>query len=200
MISLTKKYGFSGIALDAKAAREIHPDEFSSFLVSIRAKFIGCDLLLFSYLDESGGHEAAELSDGGIFGIKDSGIGETLGTLEKYSEEREGSKVFVCLTTEAKSGADPISESDAKALAYKCGLRLTTDQGTLLQGFNYTRYRAGRGESAEILFPSLKYTKSKLEKIGELGFGGISFDIETVEISKLCMFSALFRRADYALP
>ena len=69
-----------------------------------------------------------------------------------------------------------------------------------MQSFIYTKYKVGKGEKSEILFPSLEYTKSKLKKIGELGFGGISFDIETVETAKLCMFTALFRRADYALP
>ena len=97
-------------------------------------------------------------------------------------------------------GEDEISEGEAKALAYKCGNRLSSDDKTLIQSFTYTRYKVGKGEKIDITFPSLKYTKSKLDKIGELGFGGISFDIETVEISKLCMFSALFRRADYALP
>ena len=52
----------------------------------------------------------------------------------------------------------------------------------------------------EVKFPSLRYTESKYSSIAENGYGGIAFDIGTCEISRLAMFGACFRKADYMLP
>lgn len=200
MISLSKKYRFRGIAIEAHEAAQKDPEGLSEFLLLLRKKFIGQDLILFSYISCSASSKIEDLTDGVIMMTSDTDIRKTKRELVEYAERDESSKVFVHLTTDAEMTDSSISIPEARALCYRSGLELSTDENTLISSFTYTRYKTGEGEKMEVRFPSLRYTESKYSSIAENGYGGIAFDIGTCEISRLAMFGACFRKADYMLP
>ena len=188
-----------GIRISSTAVSKSH-ERFSEFLLEARKRFIGCDLILFTDVTGAESSEASELSDGAILSIEnESGIDYTKNKLREFAASAESSKVFVSLPSSISVGNGAVGIDEAKELCYRCGKALTTDENTLISKFEYTRYKTGIGEKIDIAFPSLKYIKSKLEALCELGFIGISFDVDTRPTSYLTMFNALFARADYAI-
>lgn len=199
LIRLAKTNGFMGIRISSTAVSKSH-ERFSEFLLEARKRFIGCDLILFTDVTGAESSEASELSDGAILSIEnESGIDYTKNKLREFAASAESSKVFVSLPSSISVGNGAVGIDEAKELCYRCGKALTTDENTLISKFEYTRYKTGIGEKIDIAFPSLKYIKSKLEALCELGFIGIAFDVDTRPTSYLTMFNALFARADYAI-
>lgn len=199
LIRIAKDRGFMGIRVSSPLATR-SPELFSEFLLESRKRFIGCDLILFTDIPGAEASEASELSDGAILNLSEmSGISESKRHLREFASSAESSKVFVSLPSDIQLGDGEISIDEAKTLCYRCGKSLSSDQDSLLSEFEYTRYKTGIGETLKIKFPSLKYVKAKLEALCELGFIGISFDVDSRPTSYLTMFNALFARADYSL-
>lgn len=191
--------GYKGVLLSARDASHKHPEKFCEFIMQTRKNFIGSDLILFTEVDSNSPKDASELSDGSVFFPSDTSIDTTCTELEKFSENTESSKVFVSLTTVADCGGQPLIFADAKTLCHRAGLRLGKIENELMHCFDYKRYRFGKCEEIRIKFPSVEYTKTKLERLSELGFMGISVDIDTAPSAHFCLFNAMFFRADYAL-
>ena len=200
LIEIAKKHGMSGIAISAKVGAKKYPHEFCEFLLEARKLFIGCDLILFTDIFTDTPKDASELSDGAVIMTCENDIETARCELSEFAKDAESSKVFVKLKNSADIGSGSIGIDEAKALCYKSGLTLTTDEKSLMSEFVYTRYRTGLGEKLKISFQSLQYTKSMLERLAERGYMGICFDIDNISIAQLCMFNASFRRADYSLP
>ncbi|MBE6635889.1 MAG: LysM peptidoglycan-binding domain-containing protein [Ruminococcaceae bacterium] len=200
MTDAARSLGCKGICLSAKEAAEIYPDRFCEFIMQMRKKFIGCDLILFTDIFEGTPNEASELSDGGVLILPFVGKSELYRRLSDFSANAESSKVLVSLITEANMGEARISLTEAKELCRKSGGRISRDEDSLISYFDYTKYRGGVGERMRITLPSPTYTKAKLEMISELGFMGISIGKDIVPAYALSMFNALFSRADYTLP
>ena len=199
-IKLSGKLDMKGIYISARAASERYPDEFCEFLMCARKKFIGCDLILFTEIFQNTPTDASEISDGAVLVTTDNDTEETACELYRFSEAAESSKVFVSVTGCARFFNDTIDIKEAKALCYRSGNAITTNKKSLISEFEYTRYKVGLGERTTVSFPSLSYTKAKLGRLAEFGFMGISVDIKDLCISQLCMFGALFKRADYTMP
>lgn len=200
MIELAARGGYRGVLLNAKNASVSFKDAFCEFILEARKRFIGCDLLLFTDIFEGTPSDASELSDGAILHIEDGGIDFTRKAMQSFAGDAESSKVFIALESELPFGQGRISISEAKELCYRSGLELTTDENTLLSSFTHTHYKLGEPQRFELKFPSLRYTKAKLEELCELGFIGISFNCDTESAATLAMFSSLFARADYSIP
>ncbi len=200
MTDTARRLGCKGICLSAKEAAEAEPDRFCEFIMNVRKKFIGCDLILFTDIFENTPHEASELSDGGVLMLPLLGRDELYRRLSDFSSNAESSKVLVNLITYAQMGERSISITEAKELCLKSGGSINKDKESLISDFNYTRYRGGVGEKMKISLPCPTYTKAKLEMLSELGFMGISICGERVPAYALSMFNALFSRADYTLP
>ncbi len=199
LIRLAKSNGFMGIRISSNAVSKF-PEKFFEFLLEARKRFIGCDLILFTDVSGAESSEASELSDGAILSIEnETDIDFSKNKLREFAASAESSKVFVSLPSNIPVGDGFLGIDEAKELCYRCGKALTTDKESLISKFEYTRYKTGVGENLEIAFPSLKYIKTKLETLCELGFIGISFDVDTRPTSYLTMFNALFARADYAI-
>ncbi|MBR2651199.1 MAG: LysM peptidoglycan-binding domain-containing protein [Clostridia bacterium] len=199
-ITLSSELGMKGVYISAKVASEKYPDAFCEFLMSARKQFIGCDLILFTEVFGNTPHDAAEISDGAVLIASDSGIDETARELSDFCTDAESGKVFVSLTGTASFFGERIDIKEAKELCYRSGGRICTDEKSLISEFEYKRYKIGLGEVTSVSFPSLSYTKAKLERIAELGFIGICVDIKSLCLSQLCMFNAMFKRADYSMP
>ena len=199
LTELAKAHGFMGIRISCDEQRCKTP-EFAEFLLEVRKRFIGCDMLLFTEIRNSEAAEASELSDGAILSEDGAcGIKEAKSELREFASSAESSKVFVNLPSLLSIGDGQISIDEAKHLCYRCGKALITDEESLLSEFEYTRYRVGVGEKHKISFPSLGYIKSKLEALCESGFIGIAFDVDSRPASYLTMFNSMFARADYSI-
>ncbi len=203
MVAVAISGGFAGITLCAyEGARQV-PDDFLEFLVEARRMMIGSDLVLFVETDETLPTEICELADGGVFmqGLYDQ-AGQEIGTcrerktLEKFQNDTETSKVFIDISADAYVNGNPASYLDALALAKKYGEKIETDENTLISKFTYN----DKGVKREALFSSLKKTKATLDLVSELGFMGISFDVEKVPTEHLMMFSTMFAPAHYHSP
>lgn len=199
LINIAKSHGFMGIRISCNVnARE--KERFSEFLLEARKCFIGCDMVLFTDVSSYELAEASELSDGAILTLDNiHTLDESKKRIREFAGSAESSKVFVSLPSSIELGDGKISIDEAKELCYRSGKSLKTNNDTMLSEFEYTRYKTGKGERYNIAFPSLQYIKAKLEALCELGFIGISFDVDTRPTSYLTIFNALFARADYAL-
>ena len=63
IISLANDGMYSGIVLSAYRAAEQNPDVFGEFLVELRKRMIGSDLILFTEIDQSSPSVAADFAD-----------------------------------------------------------------------------------------------------------------------------------------
>ena len=200
LIEISKAQGFKGIVIRAREFAEGRSAEYLDFLLNVRKKFLGCDLLLFTELFEDTPGDAADISDGAIFntGIKD--IRAVRGSLQKIATATESSKIFVSVYTDTSLNGKVISFKDARGIGSGRFSSVSTDNESLISTVPVHRIENGRRVTDSISFPSLKYTKAKLEELSELGFMGISIDLRCHDNTRLCMFNAAFRRADYELP
>lgn len=197
-ISLSSENGFMGISISAEKAAEAYPEAYCEFLLEMRKRLIGCNMILFTEVFSSTPTDASEICDGGTLDVGLMALSDTLSVLKRFCENAESSKIFVRGITGATTPEGFISIGEIKELCYRSGKAITTDED-LVSHFDHVRYRIGRGEDIRLSFPSLRYTKAKLEALYELGFMGIAYDIDSVPISNLTTFNSMFARADYSL-
>ena len=198
MIDKAKEGGFAGIRISAADAKNLYPNEYSRFLLEARKRMIGCDLILFAACEGKSQEENTELCDGAILEIPDENDNFEK-TLEYFAEFSESEKTFLKIGTEAKIGDRSAQISDALRLALRIGAEIEKESEISPSSFNYRRYIGGKGEDIKVTFPNPSLIKAKFQKLSELGFMGIAFDIESAPVWLLSMFNAYFSRADFAL-
>ena len=198
-VKLAKENEYMGISISAENAAKFYPERYCEFLLEVRKRLIGCNMILFTEIFKATPMDASEICDGGVLNLDLVPISQTEKILEDFSDRAESSKVFVKTVTRAKMSDTYLSADEIKELCYRAGKSLTTDEESLISHFNYVKYRVGKGEEIRLSFPSLRYIKSKFEALCELGFMGIGCDIGSVPLSNLTMFNSMFARADYAL-
>ena len=168
---------------------------YDEFLVLLRGKMIGCDLILISEISEGASTALNEYSDGSVLSYEKYAL-ESPPTFENgerrvYSDfacNAESSKTFISLPSMAKWGRGYCSIGDAISTAVQYGCKIDTDEESLISSF----YSERRGE---FRFASLKNIEATLDLIFEYGFMGISFDIMRAPITHLLMYNNLFRTA-----
>ncbi len=196
IIDTAKRKGYSGIVLCAFAAAEKSPHRFSEFIMALRKRMIGCDLVLFTEIDENSPASISDLSDGSIF-IYDNLMMENppdfkngqYAIMNDFSAKADSSKVFIDIPSLAYNGGKYIAYDDALKMCYKNGAEIKNDPDALISGF---KYRSG-GSEHSVRFESMKNIEAKLDAISELGFMGISFDIMRTPASTLMMYGALYK-------
>ena len=200
LIEISKSYGFKGIVIRAKEFSEKYGEKYLDFLLELRKNFLGYDLILFSELFESTPTDSAEISDGAILntGIKD--IGSLKNDLRSVAQKTESSKIFVCLYTDVQVKERAVTFKEARRLGSGRFSSVSTDKNSLISSLSIPKIENGKRGVDTVSFPSLKYTKAKIEELSELGFMGISINLRCLDVTRLCMFNAAFRRADYELP
>lgn len=198
-LRLAREGGFMGISISAEEAAAERPEEYCEFLLEIRKRLIGCDMILFCEVFGSSAAAPTEICDGGVLNPGLLPIRDTITLMKNFSERAESSKVFLKAVSQDEKLDGGISADEIKQLCYRSGNELTTDEDSLISCFDYTRYKIGKGEKIPLSFPSLRYIKSAYESLCELGFMGICCDIDSVPLANLTMFNSMFARADYSL-
>jgi hypothetical protein len=190
MISTALDGNYRGIVLSECAG-----EGYDEFLVKLRGKMIGCDLILISEISEDSSVAQNEYCDGSILSYDKYSLSAVPsfdeGEKRIYSDfacMAESSKTFIALPSMAKWGRGYCSVCDALSTALQYGCKIETDDQTLISSF----YSDRRGE---FRFTSLKNIKATLDLIFEYGFMGISFDIMRVPTPYLMMYNHLFRTA-----
>ena len=170
-------------------------DGYDEFLVELRGKMIGCDLILISEISEGSSTALNEYSDGSVLSYEKYALESpptfSNGERRVYSDfacNAESSKTFISLPSMAKWGRGYCSIGDAISTAVQYGCKIDTDGESLISSF----YSERRGQ---FRFASLKNIKATLDLIFEYGFMGISFDIMRAPITHLLMYNNLFRTA-----
>lgn len=182
--------GYRGVVLS-----ECKGGGCAEFLVELRKKMIGCDLILISEMSEDTELCANEYSDGSVLSYDkyalDNPPSFDEGERRIYSDfacEGESSKSFISLPALAKWGRGYCSIGDALSTARQYGCEIKNDGESLISSFTSQR----RGEFS---FASLENIKATLDLVSEYGFMGVSFDIMRAPVSHLMMYNSLFRTA-----
>ena len=197
MITVAKKKGYKGITYAGTAGRAGDASRFAEFILELRKRMIGCDLILITEITDSTPLEVSELADGSILSYdkcarteKPSFENGEKAAYGRFACDGESSKTFIELPAFASDNNGFIPSSDAIASARRGGCRIDTDKDSLISSF--TARRTGKTS-----YNSLKNIKARLDLLSELGFMGISFDIMRTPISYLMMYNALFKTVSY---
>ena len=192
IVSLATERGYRGVLMSSLP----HCDGVGEFLLTMRRKMIGCDLILLCEIDENSPEQISELSDGSIFfyskcahSLPESYECGEKRAFESFAHRCESSKTMIELPTLAAAGDGYLSVCEALMLARKRRYEILTDEATLL-----SRFGDGR---KEYVFPSLSNIKATLDAVYEYGFMGVSIDVMRTPISYLAMYNALFKPALY---
>ena len=196
LVGAAGKKGYKGITLAVGGSARSSDADFTEFLMELRRKMIGEDLILFTECDENSPDYLSELADGAVFSYDRCGT-DTEGDFckceraaaIKFAKDSESSKSFFDLPPFAYCGGEYITWEEAMALARRYRAEINTDEKTLLSSYDYKGKR--------VIFPSLKNIKARLELSSELGFMGISFDIMRVPQRQLYMLGAHARCVNY---
>ena len=82
--------------------------------------------------------------------------------------------------------------SELERLMQTRGIESVYNDGAKTASFSLKQYFGGKNKEAIAKFPTPENTKAKLELLGELGYMGVSFDIERSPVSSLMTFNSLF--------
>lgn len=197
LIFTAMKGGYRGIDLAGCSFGEGYED----FLVELRGRMIGLDLILISEITADSPIYASDFSDGAILSIDKCGFGNDFSAsfdeyeqkeMERFSGEGESTKTFVELPAFALidgSGFTEVEDAIKSARRSKAATRV--DINTLICSFSDKK----RGE---VRYNSLSGIIRRLELLAELGYMGISFDIGRFPIQYLLAYDSLFKSVGYA--
>lgn len=191
------KGGYRGIDLGGCKFGE----GYEEFLVELRGRMIGLDLILISEISADSPCYASDFSDGAILGI--DRIGDPLaeemsfteyekGAMEKFANRCEGTKTFMEIPTfGCTDRGEFIDVAEAIAAARKQGALTEIDESKMILSF--ADKKRGR-----IAYNSLSGIVERFKLLGELGYMGVSFDIGRCPISYLLAYDSLFKSVGYA--
>ena len=193
MIKEAKEKGFMGIVFAAYEAERESPGALCDFIVTTRRKMIGCDLIFFLEGTDDTSKMSAELSDGGILSFSDiekSSVSDYESALLKYSQNAESSKILVDIPTYAIKDGNYYPIEYAREACRSLGGYSSHDNDRRL-----CSYVLPNGEHYE--YESLSNIKAKLERLPELGYMGVSFDVKNTPISYIMMLHTTFKPIGY---
>lgn len=192
LILFAKAEGFKGIALSLAGCSH-KEKEVCEFLVELRGKMIGCDLILITELDERSPGTFADYSDGAVLSYirSENELNKSYKEAEweiysAFACDSESSKAFIDLPIFARRADSFVTVGEAMEIAINGKHKIDEDDTRL-----YNSFIDKRGEKYE--FPSLKNIKATLDLIHEYGFMGISFDVMRTPLPYLTMYNSLFK-------
>ena len=197
LIYTALKGGYRGIDLGGCKFGE----GYEEFLVELRGRMIGLDLILISEILADSPCYVSDFSDGAILGI--DRIGDPLAeemsfteyercAMEKFANQCESTKTFMEIPTfGCTDRGEFVESSEAIAAARKQGALTEVDESKMILSF--PDKKRGRIE-----YNSLSNIIERLRLLSEFGYMGISFDIGRCPISYLLAYDSLFKSVGYA--
>ena len=179
--------GYRGIVL----SRVDDAEGVADFLMEMRKRMLGCDLILLTEINEKSPSYMSDLADGSIFSYSafpsEKDHGDVWRAYEKFAEECECAKTLIALPVFARYKDEYVPLEEALHTARKRRYEIKHDGMT-------ASFSDG---GADCHFPSLKSIKATLDKIHEYGFMGASFDVSRTPTAYFAAYNALFRPAIY---
>ena len=186
--------GFFGVTLSSLNTMSNDKERLDSLVFAVRRRLMESDLLLFVEGDLDRETSYIEYADAGVLTYdkiqKDtppSFDGGERKALVDFAYSGESSRAFVEIPSFAYSSGKYIEKREAKRICDRKHADIVYDEVTMLENISF-----GRHKRREMVCESLENTKAKLELISELGYMGISFDINRTPVAHLMAYSALF--------
>ncbi len=199
LIEMATAAGYKGI--DLGYSNHCRGEAYEEFLVELRGRMIGSDLILISEVLAYSDSAISDYSDGAILSIdKCADIKNCKESFEKwekayltdYADNSESTKTFIELPVFANSErGDFIEVADAIDLARRNNATTIFDEKSLISHF-VDKKRGSIG------YNSLTNIKARMDMLAELGYMGISFDIARCPLPYLLMYDSLFKSVGYA--
>ena len=193
LISIAKDGGYKGIVLNACAKATVER-EFAEFIVNMRKRMMGLDLILITEIDGDSPISFSDYADGSVISYQKYAQSEPLGfeegekkILSDFACRGESAKAFVDLPSLARLGEKYASIDDALKEARRTRTKIKNDEKSLLSSF---RCRQGEWQ-----YTSLENIKALLSLVGEYDYSGVCFDIMRTPVSHLMMYNAMFKTA-----
>ena len=193
MIEIALGGGYKGVVINGAACSGLS-DAFSEFIIEMRKKLMGNDLILLCEVDAESPASFSEYADGSILSYhkyagepsKDFNAGESA-VLSGFACTGESAKAFIDLPALACCGEAFIGVQDVIDEARSCGGKIKNDELCKTSSFV--------GKCGEWHFTSLNAIKSIFELISEYDYSGVCFDIMRAPISHIMMYNACFKTA-----
>ena len=203
MILLAKTRGYSGAVFASYNGMRKDKEGMLCYLKEVKDSFSENGLLLFTEIDGNCDPDLGDEIEGacdGYFVMYEKSHLEDIPTFEmgeerlmrSLSESIDARKLYIEIPTGATVGTEMTGKRDAEALARGMGREISYDPERMLSSFDVNRYKAGKRETLSVRYESLENVKAKLRLVGELGFMGITFDIESIPNEYLMLFEYMF--------
>ena len=183
--------GYKGVVLNASARGECEGD-FAEFIVEMRKRMMGLDLILLTEVDGESPIAFSDYADGSCISYPKYAQSEAKcfdegerKVLADFACEGESAKAFVDLPALARLGDRYASIDEAIREARRTGAKIQNDEKTLLSSFGCRQ--------GEWRYTSLENIKALLELVGEYDYSGVCFDIMRTPVSHVMMYNAMFK-------
>ena len=197
LIYLAMGGGYRGILL----ARRDFRAGYEEFLVELRGRMIGLDLILISEISAESPMGISDFSDGAVLSCDkcfsedcaDVSFEDFEGRmLTDFANKGEATKTFLEIPTFAVSKNGEFFDT-ADALHLARGRGAITEKSQIAEICSFADKRYG-----SLRYNSLNGIKRRLDLGAELGYMGISFDIGRCPLPYLLTYDALFKSVGYA--
>lgn len=199
LIEMAMAAGYKGI--DLAYSEHCRGEAYEEFLVELRGRMIGSDLILISEVLSDSSNAVSDYSDGAILSVDKcadmNNCSEDFDQWERvrltdYADNSESTKTFIELPVFANSeGGNFLEIMNATDLARRGRATTFFDENSLISRFQDKR----RGS---IVYNSLSGIKKRMDIMSKLGYMGISFDIARCPLAYLVMYDSLFKSVGYA--
>ena len=202
--------GYTGVTLSAFRLAQKRPEDYAELVFTLKKRLMSNDMILFTETDANSlpGEKAVlggNISDGNVLMYSKTQLSDipdfSLGEEHVYraaAEHYENGKVLMDLPCFGmnRCGAEmrPVTAGEAREIAYRNGCDILYDPDKKICHFSYHERSGGMWKEREIFFESPENNEAKLSLCGELGFMGVSFDIERIDVASLMMINTMFRK------
>lgn len=204
LIRAAKERGYGGITLAFYKTAAKNPALYNEFIVYMRGRLLGCDLILFTETDANRPLPLGDYADGAVLMYEKAHLpappsfadGEQT-VAEHYAAECESSRMFLDISPFGYDGDTPLTLPQIRKLAYKHRTQMEHDTEKKLCYVRYPRFSGGVREERTVVFESLENIKAKLHLCDALGYMGVSVDVGRTPVAVFMMLHTLFCDAEY---
>ncbi len=197
MVKEANAGGFDGIMLSAASAAR--NGSFADFLFDLKRKAIEREKSLFIEADEKCAPINTDIADAvsliydkcSLENIPSFSEGEER-IYKSYAENQDSSKTFMDFSPFAYKNGKPITKAEAERTAFNLHKKIEYDGERMLCKIKVNEFGGGEHTTRDIVYPSLKNIKAKLDLAGELGYLGISVDVMRCPIEHIMLIHSQF--------
>ncbi len=197
-------HGYQGITLAFYRAAKRSAKLYDSFIVHMRRRLLGCDLILFTETDANDPQPVGDFADGTILLYDKCTLPQApsfeegeRAVMEQYATQYESARMFLDISTLGYDGDTPMTQSQIRRLSHKLRCPIQTDARTGLCTLTYPHFANGTREQRQVVFASLENIKAKLHLCDAFGYMGVSLDVGRTPPAVYLMIHALFCDSDY---